>query len=102
MSSLNFEKIVSSVFPELDQDLVPYVASILEENQKASQDEITDALFPILSGYDVVSEDEIPNRCQQIVNYLKQKQDKKKYSFGRRNNGIDKKNRNLRNSSSPS
>lgn len=78
MSALNFEKIVSTVFPELDSDLVPYVASILEENQKASADDITDALFPILSGYDVVSEDEISTRCQKIHQMLKTKENNKK------------------------
>lgn len=78
MSSTNFENITSTVFPELDKDLIPYVASILEENQSASLNDLTEALFPILSGYDVVPEDEIPIRCKRIPPLLKAKQNRKK------------------------
>lgn len=79
MNLPNFEKITSTVFPELDDDLVPYVASIIEENQSGSADEIEEALFPILSGYDVVPEEEISIRCKQIPGLLKSKHTKKKY-----------------------
>lgn len=79
MSMSSFEKITSSVFPELDKDLVPYVASIIEENQKESLDVITDALYPTLSGYEVVPDDEIPNRCKKLISLLNSNKGKKKY-----------------------
>lgn len=81
MNLPNFEKITSTIFPELDSDLVPYVASIIEENRSGSADDIEEALFPILSGYDVVPEEEISKRCKQIPGLLKSKHQKKKYGF---------------------
>ena len=79
MSSINFENIISTVFSEVDKDLIPYLASILEENQSSTVDEITDAMFPILSGYDVVPESEIAERCKTVYNILMESTPKKKY-----------------------
>lgn len=78
---MDFEKIALEVFPELDQDLVPYVASIVEENKSASADELADILTPILTGYDVVSEEEIGVRCKKIPPLLKKGQKHKPYSL---------------------
>lgn len=81
LKAMDFEKIALEVFPELDQDLVPYVASIVEENKSASADELADILTPILTGYDVVSEEEIGVRCKKIPPLLKKGQKHKPYSL---------------------
>ena len=70
MSKPNYEKVAAEVFPELDTDLVPYIASILEENQKASAEELTEVLTPFLVGYEVCSEEEIANRCKNLPSKL--------------------------------
>ena len=44
-------------------------------------DEIADAMFPILSGYDVVPESEIPERCKTLYNTLQANKPKKKCTF---------------------
>ena len=79
MSLSSFEHITSIVFPELDKDLVPYVASIIEENQKEPVDVLTDCLYPTLSGYEVVPDEEIPNRCKKLISLLNSNKGKKKY-----------------------
>lgn len=79
LKAMDFEKIALEVFPELDQDLVPYVASIVEENKSASADELADILTPILTGYDVVPEEEIGMRCKKIPPLLSKGQKRKPY-----------------------
>ena len=78
MSKPNYEKITTEVFPELDTDLVPYIASILEENQKANADELTEVLTPFLVGYEVCSEEEIAERCKKLPSKLVVKEAPKK------------------------
>ena len=78
MSKPNYEKIAAEVFPELDSDLVPYIASILEENQKANVDELTEVLTPFLIGYEVCSEEEIADRCKKLPPMLFVKEAPKK------------------------
>ncbi len=70
MSEVHFEQVAKKVFPELDDDLVPYIASILEENQTASAEELEETLSPILTGYEVVSEEEIAKRCKLLPSKL--------------------------------
>lgn len=79
--AMNFEKIALEVFPELDQDLVPYVASIVEENKTASASELADILTPILTGYDVVAEEEISNRCKKFPPLLNKGKKRKPYTY---------------------
>ena len=78
---MNFEKIALEVFPELNQDLVPYVASIVEDNKTASANELADILTPILTGYDVLSEQEISARCKKFPSLLSKGQKRKPYLF---------------------
>ena len=59
MNTPNYSKIASKVFPELDEELVLYVASILEENKTSNADQFTELLSPILTGYEVCSEEEV-------------------------------------------
>ena len=78
MSPPNFEKITSKVFPELEGDLVPYVASILEENKTATADELVEVLSPILTGYEVCSEEAIVDRCKKLPGMMHHKEEVKK------------------------
>ena len=76
MSVPYFEEITSKVFPELDEDLVPYVASIIEENSGANASELEESLAPILMGHEILSEQEIPSRCKKLVSLLHNKKKK--------------------------
>ena len=78
MSPPNFEKIAAKVFPELEGDLVPYVASILEENKTATADELVEVLSPILTGYEVCSEEAIAERCKKLPGMMHHKEEVKK------------------------
>ena len=90
MSKPNYESIASTVFPELDADLVPYVASILEENAKSSADDLNDMLCPILIGYEVCSEEEIAERCKKLQAMLQVKETPKKCGMPMLSNRVGK------------
>lgn len=90
MSKPNYESIASTVFPELDADLVPYVASILEENAKSSADDLNDMLCPILIGYEVCSEEEIAERCKKLPAMLQVKETPKKCGMPMLSNRVGK------------
>lgn len=78
MGEIDFEQVTKKTFPELDQDLVPYVASILEENQTAAAEELEEILSPILMGYEVIPEEEISKRCKTLPSKLHRKKAKQK------------------------
>ena len=73
MNTPDYSKIASKVFPELDEDLVPYVASILEENKTSTADQFAELLSPILMGYEVCSEEEVAERCKKLPSLLHHK-----------------------------
>lgn len=74
---MNFEKIALEVFPELDSDLVPYVASILEDSQTSSASDLADILTPIITGYLAMSEEEVAKRSKKLHSILQKKRVKK-------------------------
>ena len=74
---MNFEKIALEVFPELDSDLVPYVASILEDSQTSSVSDLADILTPIITGYLAMSEEEVGKRSKKLHSILQKKRAKK-------------------------
>lgn len=78
MSTPNYNRIASKVFPELDEDLVPYVASILEENKTSDANQLAELLSPILTGYEVCSENEVLERCKKLPSLLHHKGERKK------------------------